>query len=97
MSSRSLAPEVTADGLTRVAAVVAAMVEASRAEGIPADTQGSLNDLIAKAAQVVEHHASATRAMRKRGQVQQGKARESLRAAARGTAVGKTHTLDLVR
>lgn len=82
--------------MTRVAAVFAAMVEAGQVES-PSDAEGSLNDLIAKAAQVVERHAGATREMRKRGQVQQGRARESLRAAAGGMAGPNTHRLDIVR
>ena len=51
---------VTADGMTRVAAAVAAMVESAAASG--SDNTVSLTDLIAKAAKEMEPEWSATRA-----------------------------------
>lgn len=87
------AREVTADGMTRVAAVVASLVESSTA----ASAEGSLTDLIAKAAQEVEHHASATRILRTRGLAQRGRASESLRAATSGVVAAGPRTLDVVR
>lgn len=86
--------EVTADGMTRVAAVVAAMVASSPDV---ADSRGELGDLIAKAAQEVEQHASATRAMRMRGLAQRGRANASLAAASGGSEAPAVRTLDVIR
>jgi len=86
--------EVTADGMTRVAAVVAAMVESSSDEE---SSSGTLTDLIAKAAQVVEHHAGATRILRTRGLAQRGRANASLMAATRNTDAAPVHKLDVTR
>lgn len=85
--------EVTADGMTRVAAVVASMVESSRV----ADADGPLSDLIAKAAQVVENHATTTRILRTRGVAQQSRANESLRVANGGAVAAVVHKLDVTR
>ncbi len=87
------AREVTADGMTRVAAVVASLVESSTATN--ADV--SLTDLIAKAAQEVEHHASATRILRTRGLAQRSRASESLQAATSGAVAAGPRKLDVVR
>ena len=81
-----------------LAAVVAAMAEldASDAPNAPA-LERPLNDLIAKAAQVVAGHASVIRGMRSRGLEQQGRSRESLRNAASGPDAANPRTLDFVR
>lgn len=94
----SPARDVTMDGMIRVAAVVAAMAEldASDAPNAPA-LERPLNDLIAKAAQVVAGHASVIRGMRSRGLAQQGRSRESLRNAASGPDAANPRTLDFVR
>jgi hypothetical protein len=69
--------EVTEDGMTRVAAVVAAMVESS-STAEDARKNVDVTDLIAKAAQVVDKHAGAARMMRARGLAQQRRANASL-------------------
>lgn len=91
------AREVTADGMTRVTAVVAELVELDRTEPTGhAAGEAPLNDLIAKAAQVVARHASVIRGMRSRGLEQQGRSRESLRVAGSGADAVEPHRLDFV-
>jgi hypothetical protein len=87
--------EVTEDGMTRVAAVVAAMAESSGTDA-GERTSASLTDLIAKAAQVLESHASSTRSMRARGLAQRGKASESL-SAMRDSGPAVARTFDVTR
>lgn len=87
--------EVTADSMTRVAAVVATLVEASAAA--PASAEVPLTDLIAKAAQEVEQHASASRILRTRGVALHKQAGESLKAAPGGASAAAGKKLDVVR
>lgn len=84
---------VTADGMTRVRAVVSTLAEADGAS----NAERSLTDLIAKAAVEVEQHAGTTRMMRIRGLAQRGRAQESLKAASSGGASPRPRTLDVVR
>lgn len=92
------AREVTADGMTRVTAAVAALVELDRDESSGSTVAESpLNDLIAKAAQVVARHASVIRGMRSRGLEQRGRSRESLRVAGSEAGVVVPPRLDVVR
>ena len=96
--SRALERGVTAGGMTRVAAVIASMAESALA--LPAPTEHShvpLNDLIAKAAQVVEAHASTAQRMRRRGLAQQGRAHQSSLAATTGHGAMALNKLDVVR
>jgi len=85
--------EVTADGMTRVAAVVAAMAESSAggADG------AALTDLIAKAAQEVDRHAGAARMLRVRGLESRGRSPASLKAAHGAAVDAPARTLDVVR
>ncbi len=94
MTNPSRHREVTADGMTRVAAVVAAMVESAGAES---NAKGQLTDLIAKAAQEVENHAGITRQLRMRGMAQRDKASASLRAATDRDVAAQVHKLDVTR
>ncbi len=86
---------VTADGMTRVAAVVAALVESS--ESAEANAGGPLTDLIAKAAQGMERHAGDARILHFRGAAQRERAGESLRAANGGIVSAAPHKLDVIR
>lgn len=87
--------EVTAGGMTRVAAVVASLAESSLSS--EAEAQGNLTDLIAKAAQEMEQHAGATRMYRVRGMAQRGKASVSLTAAKGGAGPADGRKLDVRR
>jgi hypothetical protein len=89
------ARDVTADGMTRVAAVVAALVESAAATA--PDNTVSLTDLIAKAAKEMDHHGTATRAQRNRSLAQREGANESLAAAKRNAVAAPVRKLDIVR
>jgi hypothetical protein len=87
--------DVTEGGMTRVQAVVASMAETSSTSA--SDAGANLTDLIAKAAQEMDHHASATRILRTRGLAQRGRASDSLAAAKRGAVAAVAHKLDVIR
>lgn len=93
MSTPARRRDLTADGMTRVRAVVTTMAEADG----DSSSERSLKDLIAKAAVEVEQHASATRSMRMRGLAQRSRASESLTAASGGAGPPVRRILDVVR